>query len=277
MRKYGKANGGGASHLSRYNKVLDTLGSKNYNLHTQNYSLRKGFTLAEVLITLGIIGIVAALTIPTLVSNYQKRVTATELKQAYSVFYQVLEHSEIDNGPINTWKIVENPSDSATMQSIYLRKKYIEPYFKNIKYVRYDKYDNVVYNAAGATLGSCFPNWDIDNSCTSRGWCFWLCKHPAQATSINNLNYLYLLVDLNGIKKPNRTGRDIFYFAINKNKASGQALINGYVFGINKNSTESQLLDKCNSTDTSSWLNGSACTELIMRNNWKIPEKDYPW
>lgn len=240
----------------------------------QNYRLRKGFTLAEVLITLGIIGIVAALTIPTLVSNYQKRVTATELKQAYSVFYQVLEHSEIDNGPINTWKIVENPSDSTSMQSSYLRKKYIEPYFKNIKYV---KYEDRAYNAAGATLGSCVPNRDIDNSCTSRGWCFWLCKHPAQATSINNLNYLYLLVDLNGIKKPNRTGRDIFYFAINKNKASGQALINGYVFGINKNSTESQLLDKCNSTDTDSWLNGSACTELIMRNNWKIPEKDYPW
>ena len=34
-----------------------------------------GFTLAEVLITLGIIGVVAALTLPSLVTNYQKQVT----------------------------------------------------------------------------------------------------------------------------------------------------------------------------------------------------------
>ncbi len=37
---------------------------------------RKGFTLAEVLITLGIIGVVAAITIPSLITNYQKTVTS---------------------------------------------------------------------------------------------------------------------------------------------------------------------------------------------------------
>lgn len=37
------------------------------------------FTLAEVLITLGIIGIVAAMTIPTLINNYQKKITVTRL------------------------------------------------------------------------------------------------------------------------------------------------------------------------------------------------------
>ena len=40
-----------------------------------------GFTLAEVLITLGIIGIVAALTIPQLISNYQKKVVPIRLKK----------------------------------------------------------------------------------------------------------------------------------------------------------------------------------------------------
>lgn len=35
----------------------------------------KAFTLAEVLITLGIIGVVAALTIPGLITNFQKRET----------------------------------------------------------------------------------------------------------------------------------------------------------------------------------------------------------
>ena len=48
-----------------------------------------GFTLAEVLITLGIIGVVAAITIPTLVSNYKQRAWDT----AANVFERKLEES----------------------------------------------------------------------------------------------------------------------------------------------------------------------------------------
>ena len=40
-----------------------------------------GFTLAEVLITLAIIGVVAVMTIPTLIANYQKKATATKVKR----------------------------------------------------------------------------------------------------------------------------------------------------------------------------------------------------
>ena len=47
-------------------------------------SKKAAFTLAEVLITLGIIGIVAAMTIPTLVSNYQKKVLKTQFTKKYA-------------------------------------------------------------------------------------------------------------------------------------------------------------------------------------------------
>ena len=50
--------------------------------------IKRGFTLAEVLITLGIIGIVAALTIPTLMYQNNKNVEVTQLKKFYSVFNQ---------------------------------------------------------------------------------------------------------------------------------------------------------------------------------------------
>lgn len=56
------------------------------------------FTLAEILITLGVIGVVAALTIPTLISNYQKAQYITALKKAYSQFNQVLSQIALDNG-----------------------------------------------------------------------------------------------------------------------------------------------------------------------------------
>ena len=46
---------------------------------------KAGFTLAEVLITLGIIGVVAAMTMPTLIANYQSKVYATKLKHAHNL------------------------------------------------------------------------------------------------------------------------------------------------------------------------------------------------
>ena len=49
---------------------------------------RKGFTLAEVLITLGIIGVVAALTIPTISHNIQEIVLKNQFKNFYSTFLQ---------------------------------------------------------------------------------------------------------------------------------------------------------------------------------------------
>ena len=47
--------------------------------------MKKGFTLAEVLITLGIIGVVAALTLPSLIQNYKEKATVTAVKESYSI------------------------------------------------------------------------------------------------------------------------------------------------------------------------------------------------
>lgn len=59
---------------------------------------RKAFTLAEILITLGVIGIVAAITIPQIVSNYKKHVIETKLKKTYSLLLNTVRMSESENG-----------------------------------------------------------------------------------------------------------------------------------------------------------------------------------
>ena len=67
----------------------------------KNSSLRgkeTGFTLAEVLITLGVIGIVAALTFPSIIGYYQKKVLKEQFKVAYSMLSQLLLKSEVDLG-----------------------------------------------------------------------------------------------------------------------------------------------------------------------------------
>lgn len=55
--------------------------------------MKRGFTLAEVLITLGIIGVVAAITIPNLMTHFQQEQTVTKLKKAYSVINQAYKSS----------------------------------------------------------------------------------------------------------------------------------------------------------------------------------------
>ena len=57
---------------------------------------RVGFTLAEVLITLGIIGIVSALTIPTLIKNYQIKVRDNQFKRVYTNLNQALRMTLVD-------------------------------------------------------------------------------------------------------------------------------------------------------------------------------------
>lgn len=56
--------------------------------------MKKAFTLAEVLITLGIIGVVAALTMPSLMSNYRRKVAETQLKQTYSILLNAVTKGE---------------------------------------------------------------------------------------------------------------------------------------------------------------------------------------
>lgn len=62
-----------------------------------------GFTLAEVLVTLGIIGVVAAMTMPALIQNYRNQVVETRLKKFYSTMNQAIAMSIKDNGDVETW------------------------------------------------------------------------------------------------------------------------------------------------------------------------------
>ena len=66
---------------------------------------KKAFTLAEVLITLGIIGVVAAMTIPTLMTNIHHRDISVKLQKFSSVMRQMLLTAEDEQGPVNEWNI----------------------------------------------------------------------------------------------------------------------------------------------------------------------------
>ncbi|MDR1327933.1 MAG: type II secretion system GspH family protein, partial [Heliobacteriaceae bacterium] len=63
------------------------------------HNIRKNaFTLAEVLITLGIIGIVAALTMPGLIANHKEKETVTKLRKVYSSIQQAFLKNYAEQG-----------------------------------------------------------------------------------------------------------------------------------------------------------------------------------
>ncbi|MDR1327121.1 MAG: type II secretion system GspH family protein, partial [Heliobacteriaceae bacterium] len=89
---------------------------------------RTGFTLAEVLITLGIVGVVAALVMPGLINEYEKHVTTTRVKSFYSTISNAVLLAENENGPLETWDWVDK-SPSANLKS-RMAFDYIKPYLK---------------------------------------------------------------------------------------------------------------------------------------------------
>ena len=102
---------------------------------------KRAFTLAEILITLAIIGVVAALTLPTLIQNHKKQEVSSKLQKIYSMMNQAILMSEIDNGPKESWSncyknTEETPVNIINGKSNY--EKYILPYIKYSKAVDFN-------------------------------------------------------------------------------------------------------------------------------------------
>ena len=88
--------------------------------------VHRAFTLAEVLITLGIIGVVAAMTIPTLINDYEKKETVTALQKMYSTINQAVKISEIENGSMTGWGSPATDFDSTQSKDWW--NTYFVPY-----------------------------------------------------------------------------------------------------------------------------------------------------
>lgn len=82
---------------------------------------KRAFTLAEILITLAIIGIVSVLTIPTLVTNIQKQLTVNKLKVACQMFSEALQLAKLENNANND-------------MGIYIPRNYILQEIQAIKF-----------------------------------------------------------------------------------------------------------------------------------------------
>jgi prepilin-type N-terminal cleavage/methylation domain-containing protein len=182
--------------------------------------MKKGFTLAEVLITLGIIGIVAALTIPGLIADYQEKANIVKLKKIYSMFQQAYALAEIDQeGGYDKWNLNCQMSDACMQRLVDI---FYKPYFKISKICKGTLTGCYVTSGKkvdGTAQGISVPSWyqvivlidgtviygdpNTQYNCNSRG--------------IQEVPCAWALVDVNGSQKPNRDGVDRFQLEINQN------------------------------------------------------------
>ncbi|MBQ8458926.1 type II secretion system protein [bacterium] len=219
------------------------------------------FTLAETLITLGIIGIVSAMTIPNIITHYQQQKTVTKLKKAYSQVNQALLLSVADNGDYDGW---DNPEEVGEDEYF---KKYWLPYFKGITLCKnYNVCKYSLFNGSGATGSFKALNGDIVGvDAINSGRSSILL--PDGTVLINFVKYgssakTWLYIDINGAELPNTIGKDVFTFERNER-------------GI--------IIPRCNSSnlstvnaDCSKTGQGLCCAQKIINDGWTIA-KDYPW
>lgn len=220
-----------------------------------------GFTLAEVLITLAIIGVVAAMTIPTLISNHNKKVVETKLLRVHSVMNQAIKMSTVDNGETVTWKGIGNKSatydDCLDWFNTYLAK-----YLKYSK-IKQNNTSLLVYLFDGSILK--IRNYIYDMS--------YYINADAIANSILGKNtFLFRF-------QPYQTSTlkwDIIRtsYTINPGFEPNMYCWNGTYEGAKYDSV-SPNSNKYGCYDTGNAA-GSLCTKLIQLNGWKIPE-DYPY
>lgn len=216
---------------------------------------KTAFTLAEILITLGIIGVVASLTIPALIQNYRNHVVETRLKKFYTTFNQALLRSVADNGEMENWdwvndldKIDETLEKFVLPYMTIVESKYLPEYPDNNKFYflpdgsSFTTGNNIIY----------FPSDPVKCSkmTTRPGVCYFLFQFRNKPIEESDSKYKYI----------SRKGLDPYKYCWNGTEAGlyhGECNSNGKYYG-------------CNTDER-----GYFCTALIQYNGWRIP-KNYP-
>lgn len=245
----------------------------------ENSSLRgkkAGFTLAEVLITLGILGVVIAMTLPTVVGKYKKQATISQLKKAYTVLSQMVLQAQEDNGGAYF-----STSDTVNVDAVKaFFEQYWLPYFNNPTVSKEGKLpygiDLTYKKMNGSQVGTAIRTYysagrvfftTLDGTTYFVLMMTWEQKYDddgnliSQTAKYSSSQTVY--VDLNGIKPPNTIGKDVFIFQVFFDKNIVRP------FGYDK--TQAQINNDCSLNGV-----GNYCAAKIINDGWEM-KKDYPW
>ncbi len=267
--------------------------------------MRKGFTMAEVLITLAIIGVVAALTIPNVIKNYQKQALVSALKVDYKElndgFRMMMANDGVsDFGDTELMRnVASKGSDTDNAAAEAEAIKVMSKYFRKIKVPKrmelHNQFDQ--YNSDCSKLVGQGMRWSYLNDKT-KCWGYYnmLFEFPngmylnimffadnytlpkyykdlikAEGSRFET-EYAQVFIDVNGPKGPNTWGRDAFYFFLTQLGELVPAYgkdYEGYVRALDGPTDYNwKTLNYCNPSLKSSV--GYGCAARIIESGWKM-------
>lgn len=205
------------------------------------------FTLAELLITLGIIGVVAALTMPSLIVKHRKQVVVEKLKKTSSALLQAYNMAKLDYGDSNRERFTPLNGDIA----LEMFNKYYVPY---MKFLKVEKGQKGVYGyLADGTVIYFFKSRETNDAITT-----WNCTYIAVCINEKACENLDSNVDASASNVAN--GKDVFGLYID-----GKIPTWHFIY-----STHEEIIERCKNNNSI-----EACSALIFEAGWKIPD-DYP-
>jgi len=215
------------------------------------------FTLAEVLLTLAIIGVVTALTIPAVITKVTKDQYVVGLKKAYNTLKSVEREAIREHGEITNW---DWSGDVVETFDIYFK-----PHFDILKDCGISEDEGCSHGPEGwkSLTGTPYANLNADTNyrfITSDGIGF-VYRLNAYSPPSRVANFI---VDVNGKKGPNTLGRDVFEFNLYPTKGIkpyGTLLSDNENVSLSPDEIEATTGDGCNTSCT-----GSSC-------GWNCPVK----
>jgi prepilin-type N-terminal cleavage/methylation domain-containing protein len=222
-------------------------------LCTPKKSKNFAFTLAELLIALAIVGAIAAMSIPSIVNNIQKRILVTQLRNVITSVQQVIDNQKIAN---NTKSLSDtdfaNPAKLLSSSNFAISKTCTtaqECWSQNYRRLSDGASTTRVYENAGAVV-------KLKNGVIMSYSTYSLPELPDGDKAIGIMN-----VDINGDDKPNIIGRDVFWLIISR-----EGHIMDYVQANNTTYDENQSITACQNASVI-----TKCLSVIMENNWSMP------
>ena len=240
-------------------------------------SKKIAFTLAEVLITIGVIGVVAAVTLPTVIQNHQKKQTVVQLKKAYSELLQAFTMAQKDFGAYEDWYL--GPFEDNVVSTKFFFDKVLSPNLKIVKSCfpsSSECWAEKTYNLRGGEaqdikLASTRPERSSFITASGYSVFYWIGKSGTNG---------WFFVDINGKKNPNILGKDTFVFIHGNSNFPkiGFFPYSSYTEILSRNDviTGTSLIGGCSKDDASRYYSSYTCAQLIMMDGWQIKD-DYPW
>ncbi len=221
---------------------------------------KAAFTLAEVLITLGIIGIVAAMTMPMLIANYRKKEIPIRLKKFSATIQNAFNMATVDYGPTSNWNFPVETGNAD--QNDEFLNTYLFPYLKGIRACNKNECTKI-----GDNMGHSGP---VAAYIFTDGSCFTFVTGGSSASHSS----MHLYYDYNCLGKPNKRDQDQFAFIMSANTGKEITFKAGGIKTINLTKRE-DLLEACKNHEIDGHSPGT-CSALIEFDGWEIKD-DYPW